>query len=120
VTGLMRAAVYRGGCTLVPEDVPIPVIGPGELLVRVRACGVCGTDLKKIEYGLVDPPRVFGHEMAGEIVEIGAGVADWSVGDVAIGGEGTDDDGTDDDAIFGLEAGGAAVATCWFAEGGVA
>jgi hypothetical protein len=46
--------------------------------------------------------------------------ADWSVGDVAIGGEGTDDDGTDDDAIFGLEAGGAAVATCWFTEGGVA
>jgi len=77
----MRAAVYRGGRNLIPEDLPIPAILAGELLVRVRACGVCGTDLKKIEYGLVAPPRVFGHETAGEIVQIGEGVTDWAVGD---------------------------------------
>jgi L-iditol 2-dehydrogenase len=78
----MRAAVYRGGSSLEPEDLPIPEIQAGELLVRVRACGICGTDLKKIQYGLVDPPKVFGHEMAGEVVAVGAGATSvWDIGD---------------------------------------
>ncbi len=51
--------------------VPVPEISEGEILVRVHACGVCGTDLKKIEYGLVPPPRIFGHEFAGTVVEDG-------------------------------------------------
>lgn len=78
---VMRAAVYRGGRTLQTEDVAIPLIGPGEMLVRVHACGVCGTDLKKIQYGLVDPPRIFGHETAGVVVEVGSDSSLWSVGD---------------------------------------
>ncbi len=77
----MRAAVYRGIDDVRVEDVPIPEIGPGEALVRIRACGVCGTDLKKIHYGLVSPPRIFGHEMAGEIVQVGEGVEEWAPGD---------------------------------------
>ena len=65
----MRAAVYRGPATISLEIVPKPAIGEGELLLRVNACGICGTDLKKIEHGLVPPPRIFGHEIAGTVVE---------------------------------------------------
>ncbi len=77
----MRAAVYRGVDTVQIETVPVPEIGAGEVLVRVAACGVCGTDLKKIHYGLVPPPRIFGHETAGTIVAIGDGVMDWKIGE---------------------------------------
>lgn len=77
----MKAAVYRGKNDLRIEELPRPAVGAGEVLVRVAVCGVCGTDLKKIHHGLVPPPRVFGHETAGEIVEVGAGVSDWRVGD---------------------------------------
>ncbi|HET7293520.1 MAG TPA: alcohol dehydrogenase catalytic domain-containing protein [Vicinamibacteria bacterium] len=70
----MLAAVYRGKGLLQVEDISIPEIGPGELLVRVEACGVCGTDIKKIEKGLLEPPRVFGHETAGVVAKAGPGV----------------------------------------------
>ena len=77
----MQAAVYRGIDNIQIEEVEIPTIGPGEALVRLNSCGVCGTDLKKIHYGLVEPPRIFGHEMAGEIVALGNGVLNWKLGD---------------------------------------
>jgi L-iditol 2-dehydrogenase len=77
----MRAAVYRGPSSISLEMVPIPMIADGEILLRVHACGICGTDLKKIEYGLVPPPRIFGHEIAGTIVEAGPGVNRFKVGD---------------------------------------
>jgi L-iditol 2-dehydrogenase len=76
----LLAAVYRGKGLLRVEDVPVPEIGPGELLVRVEACGVCGTDIKKVEKGLLAPPRVFGHETAGVVVRSGAGVARFAEG----------------------------------------
>ena len=79
--GTMRAAVYRGPEQIFVEKVPIPQIGNGEILVRIYACGVCGTDLKKIEYGLVPPPRIFGHEMAGVVARIGKDVTKFKVGD---------------------------------------
>src|SRR6185437_9040907 len=69
----MCAAVYRGANDLRTETVPVPSIGKNELLVRVAACGVCPTDIKKIHYGTVPPPRIFGHETAGTIVKIGGG-----------------------------------------------
>lgn len=77
----MLAAVYRGINDVRVERLPIPTIGPGEALVRIASCGVCGTDLKKIEFGLTPPPRIFGHEMAGTIAQIGSAVTDWQVGD---------------------------------------
>lgn len=77
----MRAAVYRGIDTVKVEEVEIPPLQKGEVLIRVHACGVCGTDLKKIHYGLVPPPRIFGHETAGVIVEVGVGVTEWKVGE---------------------------------------
>jgi L-iditol 2-dehydrogenase len=69
----MRAVVYRGVRDLRLETVPVPRIGANELLVRVAVCGVCPTDIKKIHYGTVPPPRIFGHETAGTIVKLGAG-----------------------------------------------
>ena len=58
----------------------MPLLAPGELLVRVAVCGVCGTDLKKIHLGLVPPPRIFGHETAGKIAAVGSGITQWHVG----------------------------------------
>lgn len=77
----MRAAVYRGVNEVQIERVPIPAPGAREVLVRIRSCGVCGTDIKKIRYGLTPPPRIFGHEMAGTIAAVGAEVKGWRVGD---------------------------------------
>jgi len=77
----MRAAVYRGAGRVVVERVPVPEIEAGEVLIRVAACGICGTDLKKIQHGFVAPPQIFGHETAGTIVALGAGVKKWKAGD---------------------------------------
>lgn len=77
----MRAAVYRGRGLVRVERLPVPRIGAGEVLVRVHCCGVCHTDLKKVEHGLAPPPRVFGHETAGVIAATGPGVTDWQAGD---------------------------------------
>jgi L-iditol 2-dehydrogenase len=63
----MKAAVYRDIDVVKTETVPVPPIGPGEVLVRIDTCGICGTDLKKIHTGSHSAPRVFGHEMAGTI-----------------------------------------------------
>ncbi|MBN2294240.1 MAG: zinc-binding dehydrogenase [Pirellulales bacterium] len=64
-------------------DVPEPTAGPGQLVIKVRNAGVCGTDLHiyKSEY-LINPPVVLGHEMCGEIVEIGPGVDHFKLGDL--------------------------------------
>lgn len=84
VPAQMRAGVYRGPGQVTVEDVPVPEIFEGEALIRVRACGICGTDVKKVRDGLVRPPQILGHEIAGTIVKLGAGVEGWSVGDRAI------------------------------------
>jgi L-iditol 2-dehydrogenase len=77
----MRAGVYRGDGRVVVESVPIPAIGEGELLFRVAACGICGTDIKKIHHGFVAPPQILGHELAGTVVKTGRGVSKFKVGD---------------------------------------
>lgn len=77
----MKAVVYRGRNDLRVETVPVPRIGRKELLVRVAVCGICPTDLKKIHYGTVPPPRVLGHETSGTIVRVGASVTRLKVGD---------------------------------------
>jgi L-iditol 2-dehydrogenase len=81
IPATMRAAVYRGIDDVRVETVPVPEIGPGEVLVRIHTCGICGTDLKKIHIGSHSAPRIFGHEMAGTIVKVGEGVTNFSVGD---------------------------------------
>jgi len=77
----MRAAVYRGVNDVRVESVPVPKIGPGELLVRVHTCGICGTDLKKIASGSHSAPRIFGHETSGVVAAAGEGVAWFKAGD---------------------------------------
>jgi L-iditol 2-dehydrogenase len=81
IPATMRAAVYRGVDDVRIETVPVPEIGPGEVLVKIHICGICGTDLKKIHTGSHDAPRVFGHEMSGTIVRVGEGVSGFTVGD---------------------------------------
>lgn len=80
----MQAAVYTGSSTVFVQSVPTPEIGPGELLIRVEACGICHTDLKKIEYDLLAPPRIYGHETAGIVVKAGRDVQQYRVGDRVI------------------------------------
>jgi L-iditol 2-dehydrogenase len=80
----MLAAVYHGKDDIRMETVPVPDIGPGELLLRVHSCGVCGTDLKKISTGSHSAPRIFGHETAGMIVRVGQDVTSFAPGDRVI------------------------------------
>lgn len=84
VPAQMRAAVYTGQSSISVEEVPTPKIAPGELLIRVESCGICHTDLKKIEYNLLAPPRIYGHETAGVVAAVGAEVRNYSVGDRVI------------------------------------
>jgi L-iditol 2-dehydrogenase len=77
----MLAAVYYGQNDMRLETVAVPRIAPGELLVRIHTCGICGTDLKKISTGSHSAPRIFGHEMAGVVVARGAGVTSFAEGD---------------------------------------
>jgi L-iditol 2-dehydrogenase len=77
----MHAAVYRGKSVVAVEEIPTPQIGPGEILIRVEACGICHTDLKKIEHNLLAPPRIYGHETAGVVAAVGCGVGKFQPGD---------------------------------------
>jgi len=79
----MRAAVLEDLNRLVVKDVPDPQVGPGEILVRVRACAVCGSDVRIYHHGnpRVKPPQILGHEIAGDVVAVGAGVDKFDVGD---------------------------------------
>ena len=77
----MQAAVYRGVNDVRLETVPVPKIVPGEVLVRVHTCGICGTDLKKISSGSHSAPRIFGHETSGVVAAIGEGVDNFRAGD---------------------------------------
>ena len=80
----MRAAVYRGQSVVSVDEVATPAIGDGEILIRVEACGVCHTDLKKIEYNLLAPPRIYGHETAGIVARTGRNVTRFKPGDRVI------------------------------------
>lgn len=84
VPSTMRAAVYRGASVVAVEEISTPEIGADELLVRVEACGVCHTDLKKVEHNLLPPPRVYGHETAGVVVRAGTHVKRFVPGDRVI------------------------------------
>lgn len=76
----MRVAVYYSNTDLRIEEVPVPEIGPGELLVRIEASGICGSDVMEW-YRIHKVPLVLGHEIAGEVVEVGEGVTGFIQGD---------------------------------------
>jgi L-iditol 2-dehydrogenase len=77
----MQAGVYREKGIVRVEEVPVPEVGEGEVLIKVAACGVCGTDIKKIFHRYVEPPQILGHELAGTVVALGRGVTKWKLGD---------------------------------------
>lgn len=78
----MKALKYEGvGNRLSIAELPTPTAEPGGLVFRVKACGICASDLHAAEVGLVPPGTVFGHEYVGEVAEVGAGVSGWNVGD---------------------------------------
>jgi L-iditol 2-dehydrogenase len=76
----MKAAVYAGPGKLQLGDWPEPQIGPGELLVRVSGCGLCGSDILKVTSPATKAPAVFGHEVVGRVLGAGAGVTRFSPG----------------------------------------
>jgi L-iditol 2-dehydrogenase len=77
----MRAGVFREKGIVRVEEVPVPEVAEGEVLIKVAACGVCGTDIKKIFHRYVEPPQILGHELAGTVVAVGRGVTKWKPGD---------------------------------------
>ncbi len=79
----MKAAIYHGVRNIRVEEVPEPKPAPGEVKVRVKYCGICGSDLHEYQHGLF-PESPFGHEACGEIVEVGAKVEDYQAGDRVI------------------------------------
>lgn len=76
----MKAQVFRGVNQLSYEEVPVPEVGPEEVLVQVRVVGLCQSDIKKIRYPLYNPPRIFGHETVGVISAVGSAVQGYTVG----------------------------------------
>jgi L-iditol 2-dehydrogenase len=77
----MRAAILRGAGRLETGEWPRPRPGPGELLLRVRGCGLCGSDIAKVVAPRTPAPVVLGHEVVGEVVEVGDGAAGFAAGD---------------------------------------
>ncbi len=77
----MRAGVYREKGIVRVEEVPVPEVRDHEVLIKVAACGICGTDIKKIFQRYVEPPQILGHELAGTVVAAGRGVTKFKPGD---------------------------------------
>src|SRR5437667_11474716 len=77
----VKAAVFRGNGRIAAEDWPVPAIGAGELLLRLRGCGLCGSDIAKVAAPATRVPSVLGHELVGDVVAAGPGVTELAVGD---------------------------------------
>ncbi|MCO5973970.1 zinc-dependent dehydrogenase [Actinoallomurus soli] len=79
----MKVARFHAPGDIRLEEAPEPSPGPGEVKIRVRNCSTCGTDVKIFKHGHhhIRPPRVMGHEIAGEVAELGEGVTGWAPGD---------------------------------------
>lgn len=85
----MKAAVYKGNRRFEIEDLPTPEPGAGQVLMKVRYCAICGTDVHAFMYDIAPPGTVLGHEFCGTVAAVGAGVTRWQGGDRVIGGGGT-------------------------------
>ncbi|HEY3724633.1 MAG TPA: alcohol dehydrogenase catalytic domain-containing protein [Acidimicrobiia bacterium] len=83
---VMPATVYEGDGAMAVHDVPVPTVGPDQVLVAVSHCGICGTDLHLVLEGYARPGTVLGHEWAGEIAAVGAAVSGWAVGERVVAG----------------------------------
>ena len=80
----MKAVTFEGADkALVVSDIPMPQPGPGQLLLKVAACGICGSDLHAYQASVASEGIAFGHEFSGEVAALGEGVTGWKVGDRA-------------------------------------
>ena len=79
----MKAAVLKEKKKMVIEEVPTPTAGPGQVVLKMKYVGICGSDLHLYMTGLMPPDTIMGHECAGVVVEVGEGVEGWQVGDKA-------------------------------------
>ncbi|MCH8063079.1 MAG: zinc-binding dehydrogenase [Chloroflexi bacterium] len=84
----MKAAVYKGNQRLSVEEVPTPSAGAGQVVVKVKYCAICGTDVHAFLYDIAPAGTVMGHEYCGTIAEVGRDVTKWKEGDRVVGGGG--------------------------------
>jgi threonine dehydrogenase-like Zn-dependent dehydrogenase len=83
---MMKAAVYQGPRHVTVERVPIPDIGPADVLIKVHACGICGSDVHSYKSGFyIQPGQIMGHEFMGEAAKVGGEVQGIEVGDRVTG-----------------------------------
>lgn len=86
----MRAAVFEGLERMVVKNVPDPIVGEHDVLLKVEACAVCGSDIRIFHHGndRIKPPQILGHEIAGQVVKTGSHVSEWKEGDrIAVGAD---------------------------------
>jgi len=84
------AAVWKEKRRFAIEEVPTPRPGPGEIVVKVKYCAICGSDVHRaFMYGMMTPNAILGHEYSGTVCEVGEGVTRWKTGDRIVGGGGT-------------------------------
>ena len=84
---VMAAAVYQSPGVVTVEERTVPRPGPDQIVVRVHACGICGSDIHQLRDGWgFTPGAVAGHEWSGTIAAVGDDVAEWSVGELVVGG----------------------------------
>ena len=84
----MKAAVYKGNQRFEIEEIPTPTPGPNEVVLRVKYCAICGTDVHCFLYDVAPPGTVMGHEYCGTVTQVGSDVSTWKVGDRVVGGGG--------------------------------
>ena len=81
----MKAAIFYGAHDFRVENVAEPTIGPSDILVKVKVCGICGSDLHAYKEGIFSRPGfIMGHELSGEVVEVGDNVKDIATGERVI------------------------------------
>lgn len=77
----MKAAVFRGARKIDITEVPVPRPDPSEVLIKVKYCGICGSDVASYKTGTYEEGLIIGHEWSGQIVELGQEVSGWNLGD---------------------------------------
>ena len=82
----MKVAVYEGVESIKFRDRPVPSAGPGEAVIKIKYCGICGTDMHIYFEGILPPGIILGHENVGTVAELGLGVNEFKVGDRVVAG----------------------------------
>src|ERR1039458_7904064 len=82
----MPAAVYKGNHTIAVEEIPVPDVGPSQVLLQISHCGICGTDLHMVMEDWGRPGSTGGHEYSGVVAKVGRDVDGWVLGDRVVGG----------------------------------